>query len=390
MALQSYTANDITYSVSPEPATPLGFRTWAVIRGRLLDEMTGRPPNGGISIDSPSVGISPRVAAGGLVAFAAIPVLAFSNLKHAPYTVAVNLQADGYIPIFRSVPIAQDLTFPNTFAPFDMGDMALHRLPTEISGRVVVDNGITPTAVVGAALSLSGLWRTPPPANLVVPPDPPDLVSLNPGIYFDCAAAGSQVQGLNFQGVPGPDKQMIRDAPAGQSQLRLSDRILITANDVLAIDTADSERTEYVAIQSVAGATADNLPATVTLVSNLQINHRQGATVHKVQFQNVGPVIALTQDAIPGDVCAFVNGVANLAAAPFISLQQGVKPVEYHAARYFQAVSDAQGFFQFPPISRVAQCAVHCHDGVHPDPNPDPTHRPDYDSEVSRIDFVYH
>jgi len=336
------------------------------------------------------VGISPRVAPGGLAAFAAIPVLAFSNLKHASYTIAVNLQAEGYIPIFRSVPIAQDLNFPISFVPFDLGDMALHRLPTEISGRVVVDNGITATAVVGAALSLTGLWHTPPPANLVVAPDPPDLVSLNPGIYFDRAAAGSQVQGLNFLGAPGPDKQLIRDAPAGQSRLSLSDRVLIAANDILAIDIVDSERTEYVAIQSVAGATADNLPATITLVANLRSNHRQGATVHKVQFQNVGPVIALTQDAILGDVCAFVNGVANLGGAPFVSLQQGVHPVEYHAARYFQAVSDAQGFFRFPPISRVAQCAVHCHDGVHPDPNPDPTHRPDYESEVSRIDFVYH
>jgi hypothetical protein len=62
--------------------------------------------------------------------------------------------------------------------------------------------------------------------------------------------------------------------------------------------------------------------------------------------------------------------------------------VEYHAASYFQAVSDAQGFFRFPPLSRVAQCVLHCHDGVHADQ--DVNHRPDYGSEISRIDFVYH
>lgn len=387
MALQTFSANDITYTVSAEPELPLGFRTWAVIRGRLLDEMTGRPPQGAIGIDSPYAGISPRVGPGGLVGFAAIPVRAFPELKNAPVTVPVNVHAAGYIPLFRSVPILQDLNFPNHFTAGDMGDLLLHRLPTAMSGRVVLNTGTAAVAIAGAAISLTGLWRTPPPANLVVPPDPPDLVSLNPGMYLDRNAAGSQVQGLNFLGAPGPDKQLLQDAPASQSQLWLSDRHLLAPNDILAIDGADSARTEFIAIQTIAGASTDDLPARITLVSPLRSVHRQGATIHKVQFQNVGPAIALTQDAIAGDVCLFVNSVASLSSSPFLSVQQGVAPVEYHAASYFQATSDAQGFFRFPPVSRVAQCALHCHDGVHADL--DAAHQPDYESEVSRIDFVY-
>ena len=388
MALQTFNANDITYTVSPETDVPLGFRTWAVVRGRLLDEMTGRPPEGSINIDSPFSGISPRVAPGGRVGFAAIPVRAFPQLRNFPATVPVTIDAFGYLPLFRNVPIAQDGNFPNSFTPGDMGDMNLHRLPTMIGGRVVLNTGTAQVAIGGAAISLTGIWRTPPPANLVVPPSAPDVVSLNPGIYFERLAAGSQVQGLQFLGAPGPDKQLLQDARPGQPEIALSDRILIAPNDILAIDTTDGARTEYVAIQSIAGATTDNLPARITLVSNLRFVHRPGATVHKVQFQNVGPVIALTQDAIPGDVCVFVNGVGSLAAAPLHSVKQGVAPVEYHAASYFQAISDAQGFFRFPPLSRVAQCALHCHDGVHADQ--DVNYRPDYDSEVSRIDFVYH
>lgn len=388
MALQIYQANDITYTVSPDVEVPLGFRTWAVIRGRLLDEMTNQPPDSQTSIDSDFSGISPRVAAGGLVGFAAIPVRAFPELKNAPVTVPVTVGASGYLPLFRNVPIAQDANFPASFTPGDMGDLRLHRLPTQVGGRVVLNTGIAPSAISGATVSLTGLWRTPPPANLVVPPDPPDIVSLSPGTYFDRAAAGSQVQGLDFLGAPGPDKQLLSDARDGQAQLFLSDRVSIAPGDILAVDTADSGRTEYLAIQAIAGASASDLPARITLVASLRSTHRQGATVHKVQFQNVGTAIPLGQDAIAGDACVFVNGLGSLSSAPLLSIQQGVPPVEYHAAAYFRAVSDAQGFFRLPPLSRVAQCALHCHDGTHPDQ--DVKHRPEYEGGASRLDFVYH
>jgi hypothetical protein len=388
MTLQTFDANDITYTVSPEPESPLGFRTWAVIRGRLLDEINGQPPEGAIRLDSPFSGISSRVGSGGMVGFAGIPVRAFPQLKTVAYTVPVSIEPDGYIPLFRNVPVPLDANFPANFTPSDMGDLLLHRLPTIVEGRVVLNTGIASSAIAGAVISLTGLWRTPPPANLVVPPDPPDLVSLNPGIYFDRAAAGSQVQGLNFAGPPGPDKQLLQDAASSQSQLLLSDRKLIAPNDVLAIDTVDPAHTEYIAIQTIVGASTDDLPARITLVSALRCKHRQGATVHKVQFANVGAPIALTQDTIAGDVCLFVNGVGTLASAPLLSVQQGANPVEYHSASYFMATTDGQGFFRFPPLSRVGQCAFHCHDGAHPDQ--DVTFRPDYNDEVSRIDFVYH
>ena len=388
MTLQTFDANDITYTVSPEPESPLGFRTWAIVRGRLLDEINGQPPQGAITLNSPFAGISPRLGSGGMIGFAGIPVRAFPQLKTLAYTVPVSIEPDGYLPLFRRVPIPLDANFPANFTPSDMGDLLLHRLPTFVEGRVVLNTGIASSAIAGAVITLTGLWRTPPPAHLVVPPSPPDLVSLNPGIYFDRATAGSQVQGLNFTGAPGPDKQLLQDAASSQSQILLSDRKLIAPNDILAIDTLDPARTEYVAIKTIAGASTDDLPARITLVSALRAVHRQGATVHKVQFANVGAAIALTEDTIAGDVCLFVNGVATLASASLLSVAQGANPVEYHAASYFRATSDAQGFFRFPPVSRVGHCAFHCHDGAHPDQ--DVTFRPDYDTEVSRIDFVYH
>ena len=109
MTLQTFSANDVTYTVSPDSEVPLGFRTWAVVRGRLLDEITGTPPEGPINIDSPFPGISPRVAPGGLVGFAAIPVRAFPQLKNFPAAVPVTIDAFGYLPLFRNVPIVSSV-----------------------------------------------------------------------------------------------------------------------------------------------------------------------------------------------------------------------------------------------------------------------------------------
>jgi hypothetical protein len=387
MALETFNANDLVYTVSPEPELPDGMKTWAVLEALLVDEITGQPPLGAISLQTAFAGLGARVAPGGKIGFAAIPVLVFPLLRLKNYPVSFTIQAEGYISLLRNETMLSNLAFPGSFAPLDLGTLRLHRLPTVIAGRVVLDTGIAVQAIAGATITLTGLWRTPPPASLVVPPDPPDLVSLHPGLYADRPQLGTTVQGLGFLGGPGADKQLLQQTLAGQSSLHLSDRKLIAAADILAIDTQDPERTEYISIKTVAGASTDDQPALITLDSPLRSNHSQGAIVHKVQFQNAGVAAQLNGDAIAGDVCLFLNAVGNLGGAPFLSLQSGGAPTEYHAAGYFSAVSDAQGFFRMPPLSRVAQCALHSHDGVHTDL--DVTYSPDYSQEVSRIDFVY-
>lgn len=386
MAIEIFDANDLTYTVATEPELPDGMKTWAVLQARVLDEITGQPPLCDISIQTPFLGLSPRASSGGLLAFAAIPVRVFPALKTQSYTVPVTIQADGYIPLFRSVTIVATPAFPATFTPTDLGTLNLHRLPTVIAGRVVLNTGTEFQGIAGAKVSLTGVWQTPPPANLVVPPDPPDVVSLTPGLYFDRPQAGTQVQGLAL-GVPGSDKQLLLEAEAGQTLLRLSDRSGIVIGDILAIDAVDPQRTEYITIHSIAGASTADQPATITLDAPLRSAHRPEAIVHQVPFNNVGAATGLTRDAITGDVCLFVNGVGNLGGAAFVAISTGGGAPEYHATGYFSALSDAQGFFRWPPMSRVAQCGLRAHDGVHADL--DLTLSPDYPEEESRIDFVF-
>lgn len=388
MTLQTLTANDLVYTVSLERPCQDGRKMWAVLRAQLIDEITGLPPESDISIQSPFSGLSPRVAPGGLVGFAGIPVRVFPKLKLSGYTVPITIQAEGYIPVNRDVTIAKNSVFPDTFVPVDLGQVDLHRLPVAIAGRVAFNTGTAFQGIAGASITLTGIWQTPPPANMIVPPSPPDLISLTPGLYFDRTVAAAQIQGLKFLGAPDPDKQLLQEAKAGQTALHLSDRKQIAVGDVLAIDTQDEERTEYLTIKSLAGASTDAQPATITLDTPLRFVHRSGAISHKVQFANVGVVTHLTRDATAGDACLFLNGIGNLGGATLISAQTAGKPTEYHAVSYFNAISDPQGFYRLPGLSRIAQCAFRSHDGAHADINV--TFSPDYTEQINRVDFIYH
>ena len=388
MPLEVFTANDIDYTISADGSAPAGQRMSALVKAQLIDEITGTAPLDAIDITSPFPGMSKRIGEDGMLGLAGIPARVFSELSGHLYTFPVTLSAEGYLPLFRTVSLGPTAAFPDVFAPADLGTLSLHRAPTVIAGCVAVDSGTDMQGIVGASVTVTGIWRTPPAASVVVPPDQPNLLSLVPGMYFDRSHLTGQVQGLAFLGLPGPDKQLLQDAAAGTVTVRLSDRQLIAAADVLAIDTADGERTEYISIHAVVGGSTPDQAATVTLDAPLRAIHRAGATVHKVVFQNMGAATPLTDDAIPGDVCLFVNNVGSLASAPFCSVQGGGPVAEYHAAQYFTTTTVTDGFYRWPAMSRVAQCALIVHDGVHPDL--DITYAPEYPSAVSRLDLVYH
>ena len=387
MALETYSANNIVYTISRDTDAPVGARPQAVVRMILVDELTGLAPRGEISISTPTPGLAPRTGLEGLAGLAGIPFRVFSELASHDYTVPLTVAVSGYVGFSLPVKIPKTPGFPDVFGAVDLGVIALHRSAIEVYGRAVVSSGTGISPASGATVNMTGLWRTLPPAHVNVPPEPPNIISLQPPLYFDRAAAASQIAGLDFLGAPGPDKQLLADGPAGRSTLRLSDCILLAPADILAIDAGDPDLTEYIAIQSIDKSGADNLPAKVTLVYPLRYTHRRGAIVHKVVFTPAGAPTPLAHDAIAGDVCAFVTAVGSLGAAPLAQTQGGPSPDEFHRLSRFSATCDAQGFFRLPPISRVAQCNLRLHDGVHADI--DATVCPDYASGESRFDFVF-
>jgi hypothetical protein len=385
MARRTVQTHDYTYVFSSDGFAPMERQTWGLIRARLVDEMTGEPPDLGLAIETTFPNVFPRVAQDGLVGLAGSPVVAFPNLAALNYLVPIVLRAEGYVSRPLTVTVPLDPGFPGTFAVTDLGDVRMHRLPTLIRGRTarVAGNGTLP--VGGATVRVTGLWRTLPPAHAMVPPETPDLVSLRPSLYADRTTATGRLRRRNITPVMGQDKRLLSVATRGSANVRLSDRIGLAAGAVLLIDALDPDRREIVRVATVDATSAADQPALVTLVLPLAYEHRDGVLARRATLQPAGATNALRQDALAGDVCVFLNTMSGLNTANVVEVFGG-GPNEFHDVGQFTTTSDANGYYRLPLISRVAQLVIRAEDGVH---TPDvPTYCPDYHTPENRLNFA--
>lgn len=385
MPHQNYIDNGITYTIAPDDEPAIGRRTWALVEGAVTDELTTLAPLVPLSVDSPDLGVTPRVADGGIVGLAGIPVDAFSQLKTTNCFVDLTISASGFIPVSLHQTITAIGNFPDAFDTTPLSPIALHRAPITITGQVAVSSGVTSTPSVGATVTVIGIWRTVPAANVVVPPVPPDFVSLMPAIYIARAKTVTQVRRQPLTQIVGADKQLLLDAQPGDAIVKLSDCVGLVINDVIAIDADDPYRTEFMTIKAIFPASTPIQPARIQLTIPVQATHRFNVPVRKVTVGAAGAPTPLTDDAIVGDVCAFAS-VAALQPATTVSIDDGVNPIEYHAASYFKTTTVAGGFYRLPPLSRVAQLNLQANNGTL---SPPITFVPDYAGEENKVDVTY-
>ncbi len=386
MPHQNYIDNGITYTIAPDDEPAIGQRVWALVEGVVTDELTTLAPLVPLSVESPNLGVTPRVADGGIVGLAGIPVHALSTLKSSNGSVNLTISASGYIPVSIQQSIAAIGNFPDAFDTTPLPPVALHRAPITITGQVAVSSGVTSQPSVGATVTVTGIWRTMPAANVVTPPVPPDFVSLMPAVYLARSKAGTQVRQQPLTQIPGADKGLLLDTQPGDAIVKLSDCVGLAINDVIAIDAEDPYRTEYMTIKAIFPASTPIQPARIQLTIPVQATHRFNAPVRKVTVGAAGAPTPLTDDAIIGDVCAFVGSAATLQPATTVSIDDGVNPVEYHAVSYFEATTVAGGFYRLPPLSRVAQLNLQANNGTL---SPVLTFVPDYAGEENKFDITY-
>jgi hypothetical protein len=103
--------------------------------------------------------------------------------------------------------------------------------------------------------------------------------------------------------------------------------------------------------------------------------------------QPAGLDIALGVDAAAGDACVLLTAMAAIGPATVIELHGGASPAEYHQVLRFSTVTDADGQYRLPPISRVAQIELEVTDGVHAPLVPAVS--PDYSLPENRVDFTF-
>jgi len=80
MATRIVNANGRSYNFSADDPFPLSSRFSALVRARLIDELTGTPPLTPVQVDSNIAPSTPRVASDGLVGLVGIPRHIFRSL----------------------------------------------------------------------------------------------------------------------------------------------------------------------------------------------------------------------------------------------------------------------------------------------------------------------
>ena len=392
--LDNVTVGNRAYQISPDDPPPLADRYWSVLRVQLIDELVGRPPRGATRIETDYAGLTPKVAADGLVGLVGRPFQLFPALNPLhpsaqSYDVPFTIRADGYLERTGRVTIPMTAGFPDLFAPTFI-DLELHRQPIVILGRTVEAAGNLTSPIAGMNVSITGIWLTVPPGNVLPPPpDPAFMISLGSGLYLPRSTATGVARRRDLVPVAGQDKHLVENVAAGSALLELTDGVNLNPGDVIDVNAQNPDRSEFVTVQALAPSTTATAIASVTLVHPLANAHRRDAIVRRVLPQAPGVSNAFSRAAQERDSCVFLNSMTGLAAANTVEIAGAIgDPVEYHRIDRFITTSDADGYYRFPPLSRVAQLDIEAEDGgVHTTQTR--TFILDYEQPENRVDFIF-
>jgi hypothetical protein len=357
---EQYVDHNITYTVSPDPPLAVARRSWGLVQLNVVDELTGRAPEAALRISTTFPRLTP-VTAEGVAGFSGVPIDAFPGHQGTAYTVPYLLSADRYITHASDFPVAADAAFPTSFTPPPAQQIALHRAPVVIRGRVY-RGGATLVPAAGADVVVTNYWATLPATGA---PLPPDIVSLHCPAYLARSVVGF-TRSRPLTPVAGQDKELLLQAVPGDLTLQISDRVGLNVGDILALNPADSARIEFVRVTAIQGASTPEQPASLTLAYAPHGSHPRHTLVRRVVPGVVGPSNNLAAATVRGDAClrlASLNGLVNGAA---VETDGGGAGPEYHRISLFTAISDAQGFYRLPPLSRAAQLQIDIDDHVNP------------------------
>jgi hypothetical protein len=377
-----------TIIFSPDDPVPSANRIQALLKLLITDELTSKPPEGTISLRVEEKGYTPRVATDGLAGLVAVPLQVIPRLNAKNYPVNLTVSAEGYLTRELHEDIPQDLGFPTHFAARQI-DLALHRLPLTISGRTVRITGSTSTPLPGTEVRLTGIWRIAPPADVIVPPDPPNLIHLQSPLYLDRSALTQFLQPRDLPTVAGSGKTLLNDVSPGTDALQLSDRQGLAIGDVLQIDVNQPDLAEFVEVKTVPVTSAPDQPTLITLNHELMQSHRRDAVVKQILPQSPGIPRTFTVDATTGDTCVFLDNLTGLATGHDVQITGVPGKDEYHRLTTFSVLSDADGYYRLPPLSRVAQIEIHAEKTVGIQTfEVTTTFRPDYRQRENRLDLT--
>lgn len=380
----------MTLAIDDDPV--IGRRLWAVVKMRLVDELTGQPPRGAVRLETSETRVTPRVAAGGIAGLVADPAAAFPALAAQSYPFEVIARADGYLPVRIQDEVPQTLTFPADFTPRDLGVVDLHAEPVALRGRVIRR---TPAGVVsaldGVTVEVTRFWSRAPTALVPAASVPAAMVALTPPLYANWAAGGptpGRMRRRTMTAQAGQDKALVAFAAAGSLRVHLSNSMQAQAGRFLAIEPDTPERMEVVQIAAIEVGPSADAPATATLTYPLAFNHARGTLAQRVTLTAPGAAKSITRSASAGDTSLYVNNLTGFAAG-IVEVSNGVAAPEFHAARIYRAttVAGGDGYYRLPPIHRAAMLTLRARIAGFTDVALD--FAPRYGQPENRLDFVF-
>jgi hypothetical protein len=353
MTVREETVGDTIYTYDPDPPPPVADRWRAVVRARLIDEITREEVLESVALACEPSELVPRAATGGLVGAIGRPAKLFPSLGLAAVDIRLDVATHGYLPMALAGSLGPIAGFPDAFAPLDFGDVPLHRTATAIVGRIVRNQTFT-QPIAGATVQLMGVWSTLPPPNWMPPAlqEAPNIVALIPGLYArrnNGAAIARRDLTLSAQA-----KQLAKPMPAGQMSLVVSDRIGLAAGTVLVIDRDDPMRFEVIQIKSVDTTSTPDQPAKVTLEHASKYLHLDGVACTAATPQPPTTPTTFGRAGIAGDAVAILVAAPGFADGSFVEIDDGVAVREFQRIGRFETTSDADGFFRWPAIARIA------------------------------------
>jgi len=395
MVCRTELVNASSYNYCPDDLPPLADRNHAIMHGRFIDELTGNPVGAQLTVRCQLENVTARATSNGVAGLVANPAYRFPGL--AVNTVGLDMTVSCRRFVRQSfnadlgpfnTGVGHPADFPDFFAAIDLGDIGLHRQATEINGRCVQNNGVSRTPLSNTTVDLTGLWHQFPAANVdpLAVVEAPRIISLLHGPYAVRHAGVDQIRQRSLLPQVGEEKNLLFSTATGATQLRISNRVNLVAGQVLGIDVDHNELAEYLEVVSIAGATTDTQPATVTLAYPMIKSHREGVSVVRVNPQLAGSANNLLRDAILGDQTVFLDALTDLSNSTVEISGSGA--AEYHRAHLYSVLSDAEGYFSLPPISRVAMMQLHA-SNVGPMADVDMIFSPDYEQFENRIDLIF-
>jgi hypothetical protein len=248
---------------------------------------------------------------------------------------------------------------PGPLTILDFGDAELHRRAVLLRGRVMEFVPATQTwqPPAAATLDITHVWRRQADVTNDLAKETLRMVSIAPGLYTDRRALADVLQPIDVNNVAGDEKTVIGSVVPEAHSLRVSNAAGLAAGVTLQVDVDHPDAAEVLAVAGFTPVGVVSEPADVQFVFGFALDHRDGVAVHHVTTPIVLTAKALDTDGLSGDPVVFVADVA-FGGVPSAARVGAGATAEYQAVSLFKATADADGYFEFPPITRIAKVRI--------------------------------